>query len=72
MYVQLLLYYSVCDRGVSDDSIDVTVKPAVQTKDTFSQAKPITRTQPTWTDLILTCDAGTNTQVYTVVFGYIQ
>lgn len=49
--------------GVGDDTINVTVKPFVMTRDNFCTVKPVTRTQPTWTDLILTCDSATNTQV---------
>ncbi|KAF6022196.1 KANK1 [Bugula neritina] len=55
---------STCEKGVSNDSVDVVVKPFVQTRDAFTLSKPSTRTQPTWTDLILTCDAGTNTHKY--------
>ncbi|XP_067929452.1 KN motif and ankyrin repeat domain-containing protein 2-like isoform X2 [Watersipora subatra] len=50
------------DKGVGDDVTDVIVKPFVHMKDAFSTAKPATRTQPTWTDLLLTCNAATNTQ----------
>ncbi|XP_067932575.1 KN motif and ankyrin repeat domain-containing protein 1-like isoform X2 [Watersipora subatra] len=50
------------DVGVGDDTVNVTVKPTVKTRESFCMAKPVTHTQPTWTDLILTCDSATNTQ----------
>lgn len=56
--------FSTHNKGVGDDVTNVVVKPYVQTKDSFVMARPATRTQPTWTDLVLTCDAGTNTQVF--------
>lgn len=63
LIIFLYYMYSTSDRGVGDDVTNVTVKPYVLMKDSFMLAKPATRTQPTWTDLVLTCDAGTNTQV---------
>lgn len=58
------------DVGVSEDRVDVIIKPWILTRDNFCSAKPTTRTQPTWTDLILTCDSSSNTQVRTYLLLY--
>ena len=60
----MYISYRGTDVGVGEDTVDVSVKPLVMCRDNFCMAKPVTRTQPTWTDLILTCDSATNTQVY--------
>ena len=65
-----VVYYRSHDKGVGDDVTNVIVKPFVQTKDTFTLAKPATRTQPTWTDLLLSCDASTNTQVWSRAISF--